>query len=127
MFSLVITNSFGGGVAPLPQDRGAPFCVVGIGRQNVDASLVKHPLGPIKGAAAEPPRQRGCRDLHPDAGARQPLDGAIVRFDPGQPFRMRQNWYKAGHEQLKKQLFQPHRHGVMRRFNKHITRIGQRQ
>jgi hypothetical protein len=116
-----------GELAPLAEVRRARPHIVRVGRQNMDTALVEHPLGPVLGSSAESASQRTRRDLHPNAGPRQPPDCRIARLDPGKPLRMSQNRNISRRHYIEEEFLHTGQSNVMRRLDEHITGISKRQ
>ena len=96
-----------------------------IGRQNMYASLVEHSFGPVSRISTEKTSKRAGRELYPNAGLHQPLDGLVVRLDPAKPLWMGEDWNVARHQYIEKQVFQAGGCNVMWWFDQDVARISQ--
>jgi hypothetical protein len=67
VLSLLLTDAFGGSIAPAAELGRPALSVVGVGGQNVHEALVEHALGPVFGGLAEAANDGSRGDLHPHA------------------------------------------------------------
>lgn len=114
-------------VATSSKIRRSPPRIMRIGRQNVHAALVEHAFGPILRPASERPPKRAASDLHEDASVGKPANDIVLFPNPAQPLGMRENRYVAGHLDSEEEFLEAHRSRVMRRLDKHIARVPERQ
>ena len=127
MLRLRGANTAGCGFAGTRQVGRTPLRIVSVGRKNVDKTVLKHALGPVLRLASEIAGEGAGRDLHPHTRVSKPLDDGVVAFDPGQTFGMRQHRHIARNEDVKKEIVDPRRDHMMRRFDQHIAGIAERQ
>src|SRR3954447_21910320 len=127
MFRFLLAHSKSSGVAPRPQIHrplGNVMCIRG---ENVYSAFIQHALRPVLSALAEFPEQRSCGNLHPDSATEESQDFGIMRVDPGQTLRMRQNRHIASYCQIEKRINQSAWVNMMRGFNEHVPAIGERE
>jgi hypothetical protein len=111
-------------LAPLTKVRRAIAHCACVGRQNMDAALVDHPLGRESGSSAESASQGNRRYLHPNARLRQPPDCLIARLDPGK-LRMSQNRNISRRHHIEEEFLQTRRSFVMRGLAEHKANVGE--
>jgi hypothetical protein len=124
VLGLLLTDTLCRKIAPLAQVRRALAQVMRVACEDMYASFINHPLGPVLRISAESTSKGSSSDLHPDAGSNQPLNRLIGCLDPRKPFRMSQYWNIARDHQIEEQVFQTGRDNVMRWLNQHITCVG---
>ena len=126
MFRFFLAHSKSSGVAPCPQIHrplGNVMCIRG---EDVHSSFIQHAFRPVLSALAEFPEQGSCGNLHPNSATEESQDFGIMRVDPGQTLRMRQNRHIASHGQIEKRINQSAWVNMMRRFNEHVAAVGER-
>jgi hypothetical protein len=120
-------DELSGAGAAFRQIRRALRHIMRVGGQDVDDALLQHALGPVARPAAETPRERARCNLDPHAARGQHLNHAVLGLDPRKPLRMRKNGDVSRQEDTEKQILQPRRGAVMRRFRQRVGRISQCQ
>jgi hypothetical protein len=89
--------------------------------------LVQHSFGQILRIPSKRPGQGSARHLHPDASLQKPVDRGVLPFDPGQSLGMCEDGDVPRHHDTKEKVLHPRRRHMMRRLNKYIACIGQRE
>src|SRR6476619_6472612 len=127
MFRFFLAHSKSSGVATRPQVHGSPSKVMCVGSEDMHASFIQHAFRPIPSGFAEFPQQRSCGNLHPNSAMEKTQYLGVMRVDPGQTLRMRQNRHITSHYQAEKRLGQSGRVNMAWRFDEHVPAVGERE
>lgn len=94
---------------------------------NVGATFAEHALTPVSRTTAEGPGQGSRRNLHPDAAIGQSGQEIIMRLDPRQSFRMRQDGREASRRNAEEEIAETRRRGDVRRLDEDIAGVCERE
>lgn len=114
------------GVA-LREDWRPPLHIMRVRRDDVGKAFAEHALAPIFGPLPEGARQGAGGNLHPDATLREIGHQLIMRLDPGQAFRMGDDRNITSRHDPEQEIAQTGRRRMMRRLDKNVSRICDRE